>query len=139
MKSIIIISERNNSMTKLIHLLGIALFLISCEGGTTFTKTIHNNSSYTITVSLYSILNGTSISTIPSLAYEEFYWDDQERRFVDDSYSCTQEFDSLIVSVSKDKTLLKDIMNPNNWVKNSSGGRMSREDCVFIISNDDIN
>jgi len=129
-------------MTRSIHLLGIVfliVFLISCEGGTTFTKTIQNNTPYTITLNVYSVLNGTSISTIPALAYEEFYWDDQERRFVDDSYSCTQEFDSLIVSISDDKTLLKDVMNPDNWVKNSSGGRMSREDCVFIISNDDIN
>ena len=51
---------------------------------------------------------------------------------------CTQLIDSVEISITNNKILTKDIMNSNNWQRMSKGGRNSKEDCLFIISDEDI-
>jgi len=121
-----------------IVLITTVILLISCEGGTTFTKTINNKSSEEITIKVYSIYGNEQSEIINSNESKEIYWDDQMGSFVDDSYSCTQEFDSIQVIVSNDKVLTKDILNSGNWQRESDDERNSKEDCTFTITNNDL-
>ena len=116
----------------------ILFLLTSCEGGTTFTKTIDNNSSETITVKLFTIYGDYEPVTINTNGSKEIYWDDQMGSFVDDSYSCTQIIDSVELSITNNKVLIIDIMDSNNWIRESKDGRNSKEDCTFIITNEDL-
>ncbi|MEZ5195791.1 MAG: hypothetical protein R2764_05165 [Bacteroidales bacterium] len=119
-------------------LITLMILLTSCEGGTTFTKTIDNKSSESISVKLFTNYGSSESFTVSSNASKEIYWDDQMGRFVDDSYTCTQIIDSVEITITNNKTLTKDIMNPDNWIRESKEGRNSREDCTFIITDDDI-
>ncbi len=116
----------------------VMILLTSCEGGTTFTKTIDNKSSETITVKLFTIYGINEPATINSNESKEIYWDDQMGSFVDDSYSCLQIIDSVELSITNNKVLIKDIMDSNKWIRESKDGRNSREDCTFIITNGDL-
>jgi hypothetical protein len=115
-----------------------SLALSSCEGGTTFTKTIENKSSETITVRVYSIYDAGESVTINANESAQIYWDDQMGFFVDNSYTCTNLIDSIAVSISNNKTLLKDVMNADNWIRESKDGRNSREDCTFAFTDNDL-
>ena len=119
-------------------LITLMILLTSCEGGTTFTKTIDNKSSESITVKLFTIYGSNESLTVNSNVSKEIYWDDQMGSFVDDSYTCTQIIDSVEITITNNKTLTKSIMNPDNWIRESKDGRNSREDCTFIITDDDI-
>lgn len=122
-------------------LLYAILFLIlfgACEGGTTFIKSVSNQSSEQVEIQLflkdrpaktYTIAKGTSV---------EIFIEDHERVFVDDTYQCTHEFDSVKISVSNGKTLHKDFLDSNNWQQQSSGGANSKEECTFIITSQDL-
>jgi hypothetical protein len=126
------------SIIKVVLVMGIIL-LIGCEGGTTFTKTIHNQSSETITITVYSSYSGGQTDhMINPNESKQIYWDDQMGSFVDESYNCTQEFDSLAVTISNNKVLTKDILNPDNWLVESKDGRNSREDCTFEFDDSDL-
>jgi hypothetical protein len=114
------------------------ILLTSCEGGTTFTKTIENRSSESITVKLFTIYGSYESLTVNSNVSKEIYWNDQMGSFVDDGYTCTQIIDSVEITITNNKTLTKSIMNPDNWIRESKDGRNSREDCIFIITDDDI-
>jgi hypothetical protein len=114
------------------------LALSSCEGGTTFTKTIENKSSESITVRVYSIYGAGESVTINANESAQIYWDDQMGFFVDNSYTCTNLIDSIAVSISNNKTLLKDVMNADNWIRESKDGRNSREDCTFAFTDNDL-
>ncbi len=59
-------------------------------------------------------------------------------RFAADNYSCLQEIDSILVTTSSNKVVIKDILDLNNWTKESKGGRNAREDCTFIINDEDL-
>lgn len=122
----------------LIVLITVITILSSCEGGTTFTKSVDNNSSETITIKLHTIYGTNDAVTINPNESKQIYWDDQMGRFVDDAYTCTQFIDSVEISIINNKVLTKDIMNSNNWTNTSKGGRNSREDCKFSISNEDL-
>lgn len=124
-------------VNKVVLVIGITL-LFSCEGGTTYTKTVYNQSSETLSVTVHSMYGDDQVYTINSNESEQIYWDDQMGSFADDSYNCTQKFDSLSVTITNDKILGKDIMNPDNWLIESTDGRNSREDCTFIIEDSDI-
>jgi|GEM_PF-1833231 len=113
-------------------------FWTSCEGGTFFTKTIDNKSSETITVKLFTIYGDNNTVMINSNEAKEIYWDDHIGSFVDENYNCTEMIDSVVLSISSGKKLTKDIMNPDQWIRNSKGGRNAREDCVFTITNNDF-
>lgn len=119
-------------------LITLMILLTSCEGGTTFTKTIDNRSSESITVKLFTIYGSYESLTVNSNVSKEIYWNDQMGSFVDDSYTCTQIIDSVEITITNNKTLTKSIMNPDNWIRESKDGRNSREDCIFIITDDDI-
>ncbi|PLX07292.1 MAG: hypothetical protein C0598_13235, partial [Marinilabiliales bacterium] len=112
----------------------IVLLMASCEGGTTFTKTIENKSSETIIIKLYTVYGSNDPITINSYESKEIYWDDQMGRFVDDSYNCMDVIDTVEITITNNKKLLKDIMDSANWLNESKGGRNSREDCTFIIT-----
>ena len=121
-----------------IGLIAIIILLTSCEGGTTFTKTIDNKTSESITIKLITIYGSNEPVTIMSKESKEIFWDDQMGNFVDDSYTCTQMIDTVEITITNNKTLTKDIMNPDNWIRKSKDGRNSREDCTFTITDDDI-
>ena len=120
------------------NLITLMILLTSCEGGTTFTKTIDNRSSESITVKLFTIYGSYESLTVNSNVSKEIYWNDQMGSFVDDSYTCTQIIDSVEITITNNKTLTKSIMNPDNWIRESKDGRNSREDWIFIITDDDI-
>ena len=116
----------------------VITILSSCEGGTTFTKSIENRTTETIRVKLQTIYSSQDEITINPNESKQIFWDDQMGRFVDNSYMCTQLIDSVEISITNNKILTKDIMNSNNWQRMSKGGRNSKEDCLFIISEEDI-
>lgn len=114
------------------------IFLFSCEGGTTFSKIINNKSTETISVKTITLVGGDQTLIIsPNESKTIFFYDD-ERGFVDDSYNCIQEFDSIEIGISNNKTLVKNILQSDNWERESSGGRNSKEKCTFVISDEDL-
>ena len=116
-----------------------AIFILpSCEGGTTFTKSIDNRTSDTVRVKLHTIYDSKNEITINPNESKQIFWDDQMGSFVDDYYTCTQLIDSVEISITDNKVLTKDIMDSNNWERLSEGGRNSKEDCFFIISEENI-
>lgn len=116
----------------------LVFFLPSCEGGTTFTKNIENKSFETITVKIFAASITNLTVTLNPNETKQVFWDDQMGKFTDGSYTCTLFIDSFNVSITNGKTLIKDIMNPNNWFRESKGGRNSKENCTFIITNSDL-
>ncbi len=127
-----------NKITNSLLGCAFATLLYSCEGGTTFTKTINNTSSETLTVTVHSSFGSNVAEVINPNEEKQIYWDDRMGNFVDDTYTCTNELDSIGVVVSNGKILLKDLMDSNNWERESKGGRNSREDCTIIISDEDL-
>lgn len=123
---------------KIIVVMLILVVMTSCEGGTTFIKTIDNNSSDTITLKLYAAYFNDQSFTINPNVSQEIYWDDQMGSFVDEAYKCTQEIDSVEITISNNKVLIKNILNSDNWIRESKDGRNSREDCTFIITDEDL-
>ena len=121
-----------------ISLITLIISLISCEGGTTFTKTIDNETAESITIKLTTIYGSNEPVTIMSNESKAIFWDDQMGSFVDNSFTCTKMIDSVEIKITNSKTLTKDIMNPDNWIRESKDGRNSREDCAFTITDDDI-
>ncbi|MEZ4982242.1 MAG: hypothetical protein R2769_11785 [Saprospiraceae bacterium] len=115
-----------------------SLFLLSCEGGTTFTKEIINNSEDTLKVSIYSLLGSPQEFRILPGASEIVFWNDRLGSFVDETYNCLEEIDSFKVIVSGNKILEKDLMEISNWVRSSKDGRNSEENCRFTVSIEDI-
>ena len=112
--------------------------LLSCEGGTTFTKRVHNQSGDTLVVITYSLYASDVPVTIVPGASQEVFWRDEMGRFVDDSYTCTLDLDSMRILVSGGKTLLSDPMDGDNWIRQSKDGRNSREDCTFTVTDEDL-
>lgn len=84
----------------------LLIFLSSCEGGTTYTKTIENNSSETLTVNGYSVYWGNNSIIVGSDKTKDIWIDSQLGSFVNDSYQCTQGIDSIEVDVTDNKTLV---------------------------------
>lgn len=123
-----------------IRFIGMILlfFFSACEGGTTFTKSIDNRTSEIITIQLFTSDGAYEQLSIKSNEIQEIYWNDRLGSFVDESYTCLQEIDSFDITISNNKELIKDIMEPDNWSKTSKDGRNSREDCIFTILNEDI-
>ncbi len=114
------------------------LVLVSCEGGTTFTKEIVNQSTATIEVEVFLLSREGESYVINPGDSAQVYWDDYLGRFVDETYTCTNELDSIVLSTSDGRELVKNILDGSNWERNSQGGRNSKEDCVFYITDDDL-
>jgi hypothetical protein len=127
---------------KMKHLIGLGIIMIvfvSCEGGTTYTKNIDNQTSETITVTLITLYGSNDPVTILPKTTKEIYWDDQMGSFADESFTCTELIDSIKITITNNKSLTKDILNPDNWIRKSkSDSRNYREDCTFIITENDI-
>ncbi|MFN5346493.1 MAG: hypothetical protein ACK44N_07835 [Bacteroidota bacterium] len=70
--------------------------------------------------------------------YKTVFTDEQNRSFVGDSFNCTSLIDSVDFNISNGKILIKDIMNSANWIQKSTKGRNSREDCIFEITDNDL-
>lgn len=119
-------------------LISVMIIFSSCEGGTTFIKSIDNRTTETIQVKLYTIYGSNDEVTINPNESRQIYWDDQIGFFVDESYNCTELIDSVEVNITNNKILTKNVMDSDNWERISEGGRNSKEDCQFIISNEDI-
>jgi hypothetical protein len=116
------------------------LFLLNaCEGGTTYSKAIENHSSETLTLEIYSAYGGSEspISIEPN-SNKDIWVDYQQGSFAGNDYNCTQEFDSVKVIVSNNKTLATDMMEPNNWYNESSDGRNAKESCTFEVVDQDL-
>ena len=126
-----------NQISKLSSL-SVLLLLFSCEGGTTFTKTIDNASSENMTIKLSTVYGHQEEISIHSMESKQIYWDDQMGRFVNDNYLCTESIDSIEITLTNNKTLVKDILNSDNWQRESKDGRNSREDCTFYFNNADL-
>lgn len=122
----------------LLFVILIMSFIAGCEGGTTFTKKVENNTDNEITILLYTIYGPTESHIILPNESKVIYWDDQMGIFVGESYTCTQIIDSVDISISVNKALIKDILDPDNWTRISKDGRNSKEECIFVISPDDI-
>jgi hypothetical protein len=116
----------------------IVFFFTACEGGTTFTKYIDNKTSETITIKLFTNFGPSEEVTVNPNERKIIFWNDQERIFTDDSYTCTYLIDSIHVNISNGKTLLKNIMDSNNWSRDSKGGRNAKEICIITITNNDL-
>ncbi|MEZ4930610.1 MAG: hypothetical protein R2788_00575 [Saprospiraceae bacterium] len=100
---------------------------------------IKNDSSETVTVKLYqSVLSNDQTFNIGPKQKKTIFWTDNERRFVDETYECTAEIDSVELSVSNGKKLMKSMLDNNNWDKDSKGGRNSMEKCTFTITDSDL-
>ena len=123
---------------KILGLLSIVILVASCEGGTTYTKTIRNNSTETLSINVYSLYTGTGPIQINPGESKEIFWHDNTGQFVGNEYRCTSELDSITVSVSNGKTLQKDLMNEDNWTRASKDGKNSREDCTLTVSEEDL-
>ena len=117
----------------------VLLTLNACEGGTTYSKTVKNKSSETLTIKFYSAYGGSeSTVSIEPNRNKDIWVDYQQGSFAGNSYNCTQEFDSVKVAVSNNKTLGTDMMNPDNWDRESSDGRNAKERCTFEVHDQDL-
>jgi len=113
--------------------------LISCEGGTTYTKSIQNDSSETLNVTTFSYYLGQQgFDGIQSGETREVYFIDLERQFSGPNYNCTEDVDSISVLTNSGKTLVQNILSREDWTRESMGGRMSREDCVITLTDSDF-
>ena len=128
----------NRKMPFYYYAASLVLFLTACEGGTTFTKSLNNKSSETITIKLFTRYGPSEEVTVNPNESKIVFFDDQERTFTDDSYTCTDLIDSTHVNISNGKTLLKNIMDSNNWTRESKGGRNAKENCTFTVTNSDL-
>ncbi|MEN8225580.1 MAG: hypothetical protein ABFS05_09510 [Bacteroidota bacterium] len=116
----------------LILLAGLSI-LVSCKGETTFSKRINNQSDETITAVVYMVNGNIDSTLIGPKKIKEIYWDEKISSFVDASYSCLEEIDSISVTVTNNMILTKDIMDLNNWDRDSENGRNATESCEFFI------
>lgn len=122
----------------LFSLVTTLLFFASCEGGTTFTKHLVNNSSETITVRGLRVIGPSDSTVIKPGESQLIYWDYTLGLFTPNNYDCVYEFDTFELGVSNGKILVKDIYDADNWSRESKGGRKSEENCTFTVTNDDL-
>ncbi len=121
---------------KSFFVLSLLVTMSACEGGTTFTKSLTNNTSETITLSVFS--SSEREVTIAPDETKSIWMEDHDRRFAGDDYTCVNELDSILVSVSNNKILLLDLMDSNNWMLETSDGRNATANCTITISEEDL-
>jgi hypothetical protein len=128
-------------MREVFKRIGIAVVLLglmSCEGGTEFSKYIVNQSSDTLFVK-GAMQPGTSdsVRVLPG-SRELVYWFDLQGVFPGEAYECSSDIDSLRVTASSGRNIVKKIKSDDNWYKEHEEGRNATVDCIFIISNEDL-
>jgi len=117
-----------------------SIFLFACEGSTTITKQIDNNSSETLSATFYfSSLSSPSSFIINPNSAALIYIHEEQGSLADESYSCVGEMDSIVLSFSNNRNLTKDIYLSENWMKISKYGRNSTKACIFIFTDEDLN
>lgn len=116
------------------------LFLMGCEGGTTFTKVVKNGSPETLTLKITTSFLHTDSETfvIEPGRQETIFWSDKTGFFTDGTYTCASEIETVSVSVSNGKNLVKSLLDANNWERESKGGRNSTEKCTFVLTDNDL-
>jgi len=100
-----------------------------------YYKYIDNVSSETLDLTLYSnsyIEPVITASIVPGQLIEVFEID-HERSFSGPEYTCSDEIDSVKIVTLNGAIFVGDFQNIERWMRESSGGRMSREDCTFEI------
>ena len=115
----------------------LMLLFSACEGGTTYTKIIDNQSEDDLTVRLQTTaLSTAEVILIPARKSQTIYVQDFLGQFADDTYDCTTDIASIEIEVSNNLSLSlsKDPINPNNWMQESKKGkRNSTEVCTFVV------
>jgi len=123
--------------TILFGLLIIALiFLTACEGETTYTKRISNFSTDTITINIYSEWQGMQEQVFLMPNSSETIFLSYKLGGDASGIDCTHELDSVNTIVLSGKTLVKDIMNNDNWlnqIDSRKNGRLVDQYCDFQI------
>lgn len=117
----------------------LALLFGACDGKTIFTKTVTNNTTDTITLETFTSYDMHQTHTILPGEEAEIYWYANLGQYADENYTCTDEIDSVYVTITNNLHLKKNFMNPDNWMHQSDGGRKSAfEHCKFEINEEDI-
>lgn len=120
--------------------LALAL-LVGCEGGTTFSNIIDNQSDSDLLVIVH--VNTGFIDTISLNRHstQDIYWYDVMGRFVPDStiYKCSSPFISINILDLSFSEIAKDYNTDSVWTHSyKRGKRNSYESCTATITNDDI-
>lgn len=115
--------------------------MTACEGETTYTKTITNNNTDTVSMSIYSQWEymEDSIFLLPKTS--KIIYISSNLGGTDTPMLCTTEFDSIFVSVSGDKVLKINIMDNDNWtyrINSNRNGSVVDHYCNFEIKDGDI-
>ena len=126
-----------SQLTRLLLIL-LTVTLASCEGGTTFTKKIENQSEDTLTVFIYSYADQKGPLSVPPGTAREIFWSDRMGMFVGEDYTCTDEIDSLAILVEGGKMITFDPLDDNRWFMEQKGGRNARVICTLVISGRDL-
>lgn len=85
-----------------------------------------------------SIINNSGDFTIfPSETKTVLVLND-ERHFVDDTYQCTSEIDSVSINVIGNKILKKDFMDSNNCIWQIDDGRNAGETSTITVTDVDF-
>ena len=114
---------------------------MSCEGGTTFSNTLDNQSDSDLLVIVHTNSGFIDTISLNRHSFQYIYWDDQMGRFVPDSliYECSSPFTSLSILDSSFSVIAKNYNTDSVWTHSyKRGKRNSYESCTATITNDDI-
>jgi hypothetical protein len=125
---------------KLIISLPLAL-LMGCEGGTTFTNSLDNQSDSDLLVIIHTNTGFIDTVSLHKHSSQTIYWTDEIGRFVPDStiYSCASPFTSLSILDLSFSEIAKNYHIDSVWTHSyKRGKRNSFESCTATITNDDL-
>ena len=114
----------------------------ACEGGTDAHKEFINNTNSDLQLIIYrndAIMTTDAVDTILVSAnqHTDYYVGGGDRQFFDYP-DCLTEIDSIQVTVADGKTLIKNLMDVENWSKETSGNRSILHNCIIEINPEDI-
>jgi hypothetical protein len=120
----------------------ILIALTSCEGETSYTKKIVNQSSDTVFFRIYSNYAGLiadSVYLLPQAEAIFLMW--TKLGGTNSDITCSEGIDSIQFSSESGKYLLKDFKDQNNWNysrKSNKRGSMVDHYCEFIVRQEDL-
>lgn len=121
----------------------IAILLAACEGQTNYYKSIANSSSDTVFLKVFShygnMLGADTFSIDPG--EERMFFQHEQRGGNSYPVSCIEPFDSIVVSISGGKTLIKEILDEKFWlltIDSRRRGALVDQHCLFSITDDDL-
>ena len=130
-----------STLTKYIFILFTASILWSCEGETNYTKRISNFSNDTLIVEIFNEYKDSTelLFLLPDNSHTLSI---QSQLGGNESIpDCSEGIDSVSVVVQSGKTLIKDILNPNDWnhhMISTRRGSLVDHYCDFEILNGDL-